>query len=394
MEQPKVSIVIPFYNSERFAGEVIDAVTQQTLKETEIILVDDGSGDGTLALLEGAAKDDPRISVIREDHTGAGTARNLGLHEATGKYIMFLDSDDTFQPSFVEEMYDAAEAHDADITMCSFLTENFKTGQVVRIKGFDPVWLKPGTSVDPGTLKRPFLTVSPYPHNKMWRREWILDQGIGFSATHAYNDHFFSYASLVKAKRITAIEKELYTYRIYYNSDSISSHRAEFAADFLKVDKEIYEWLEREGLINKYMEDYLRLWRGTFRGAAGNCVSETFQDLVVKTLMEEDPWKTMPDKDLQREAGLQVIVAELRLKRLKMNANKENGRPPQADALMISQAEHEIENIRAIIKKLRLHGRKIDEHVGTARVGMWLLRDRGVHGMIETLGRAVHKRFL
>ena len=110
----KVSVIIPVYNVEPYLKQCMDSVVGQTLKEIEIICVDDGSTDGSLDILREYAAEDNRIQIIEQKNAGAGAARNNGMRHATGKYLSFLDSDDFFEPRMLEKAYDLAEKDQAD----------------------------------------------------------------------------------------------------------------------------------------------------------------------------------------------------------------------------------------------------------------------------------------
>ena len=96
----KVSVIIPVYNVEPYLKQCMDSVVGQTLKDIEIICVDDGSTDGSLDILREYAAEDNRIQIIEQKNAGAGAARNNGMRHATGKYLSFLDSDDFFEPTY------------------------------------------------------------------------------------------------------------------------------------------------------------------------------------------------------------------------------------------------------------------------------------------------------
>lgn len=105
----KISVIIPVYNVEKYLRECLDSVVNQTFKDIEIICVDDGSTDKSLEILQEYKRKDDRFVILQQRHSGAGAARNYGLKLAEGKYIQFLDSDDYFEPTLLEELYTRAE---------------------------------------------------------------------------------------------------------------------------------------------------------------------------------------------------------------------------------------------------------------------------------------------
>lgn len=114
---PKVSVIIPVYNAEKYLRQCLDSVVNQTLRDIEIICVDDGSPDSSLSLLQKYASGDNRIKILQQENSGAGIARNKGLAMASGKYILFLDSDDFFELDLCENLFYQAEKTEADIIL-------------------------------------------------------------------------------------------------------------------------------------------------------------------------------------------------------------------------------------------------------------------------------------
>lgn len=117
MARPKVSIVVPVYNTEKYLKRCLDSIVEQTLEEIEIIIVDDGSKEACALLCDELSKTDARIKVIHKQNGGLGFARNTGLEAATGEYIGFVDSDDYINPAMYETLYNTAEKYDADIAV-------------------------------------------------------------------------------------------------------------------------------------------------------------------------------------------------------------------------------------------------------------------------------------
>ena len=114
---PKVSVIVPVYNTEKYLRRCMDSLTAQTLRELEIILVDDGSKEECALLCDALAKEDPRIKVIHKKNAGLGYARNTGLEAATGEYVGFVDSDDYIALEMYERLYSAAVANQADLVI-------------------------------------------------------------------------------------------------------------------------------------------------------------------------------------------------------------------------------------------------------------------------------------
>ena len=120
MNRPQISIIIPVYNVEKYLDRCMESVVSQTLKNIEIILVDDGSPDNCPRLCDEWGRKDSRIKVIHKKNEGLGLARNTGMQEATGEFIAFIDSDDYVELDMYEKLYTKATASNADIVYCGY----------------------------------------------------------------------------------------------------------------------------------------------------------------------------------------------------------------------------------------------------------------------------------
>ena len=120
LKKPAISIIIPVYNSQDYLEECLNSVVRQTLKEIEIICVNDGSTDNSGAILDKFAKKDKRIKVIKQENSGVNRARISGYKKATGKYIAWVDSDDFISETMYERMLDIAHKNASDTVICNY----------------------------------------------------------------------------------------------------------------------------------------------------------------------------------------------------------------------------------------------------------------------------------
>lgn len=123
MGNTKVSVTVPVYNTSRYLRQCLNTLKEQTLKEIEFILVDDGSTDDSGRICEEYAADDSRFKVIHQENGGLAAARQTGLEAATGEYIIVCDSDDWTEPYMYEHLYSAAKDNDADMVLCGYFAE-------------------------------------------------------------------------------------------------------------------------------------------------------------------------------------------------------------------------------------------------------------------------------
>ena len=119
MPDIKISIIVPVYNSEKYLPETAQSILKQSFSDFELILVDDGSKDGSGKICDQLAAKDTRIKVIHKTNGGICSARNAGLKEAAGEYIAFCDNDDIYLPGLLEDNYALAKKYDADVSICN-----------------------------------------------------------------------------------------------------------------------------------------------------------------------------------------------------------------------------------------------------------------------------------
>ncbi|GAE35918.1 glycosyltransferase [Halalkalibacter akibai] len=133
--KPKVSIIVPIYNVEKYLNRNLDSLLSQQLKDIEIIAVNDGSTDNSLEILQSYANRDNRIRVVDKANGGVSSARNEGLKRASGEYIGFVDPDDWINEEMFKQLYETAKADNADIVMCSYIREFGNHAKVKKFPG-------------------------------------------------------------------------------------------------------------------------------------------------------------------------------------------------------------------------------------------------------------------
>lgn len=211
-----VSVIVPVYNAEKYLRQCIDSILAQTLPDFELICVDDGSADKSVEIIREYQKKDKRVKLLKQKNQYAGVARNNGLGIARGKYLMFLDADDFFEPSLLGELYAAAERDSADVCICAADRYQTQTG----------VFEKAGWLLNTRYLpqKRPFNRAdcsrhifqvsSPAPWTKMFRKEFVMQKQLRFQNLQRSNDLYFTLSAIALAERISVVEKELVHYRV------------------------------------------------------------------------------------------------------------------------------------------------------------------------------------
>lgn len=230
MITPKISIIVPCYNVEKYLPQCMDSLFNQTLQNIEIILVNDGSPDSCPILCDEYATKDTRVKVIHKKNGGLGLARNSGMELATGKYIAFLDSDDFVDLDMYRKLYEKAESEDADVCYCGYSYYNGEYIQDVEEGIRENMIFKNRKEVDDFLFSMIGMPAD-YAHDTLinmcvwraiYRLEIIRKYSISFISERvaASEDVTFHASFLPNAKRIYFLTEHLYRYR--YNPNSIS----------------------------------------------------------------------------------------------------------------------------------------------------------------------------
>ena len=212
--QPKISVIVPVYNVESYLPRCLDSILAQTYEHLEIICVNDGSPDNSLAILEQYAARDARIKVITRKNGGIAVARNTGLDAATGELIMFVDSDDFLKPHMAETLLHSLKEHNADIVNCQFADHDSSGNTWKKGYSYSPIicgqdqalWL---------LLKDKQVT------NHVWRNLYkrTLFQDIRFPEGKVFEDIIVMPQIFLKAEKFVFLSEELYYY--FTNKNSI-----------------------------------------------------------------------------------------------------------------------------------------------------------------------------
>lgn len=255
-----VSVVIPVYNAAPYLKKCLDSVLNQTLENIEVICVDDGSEDESMEILDSYANKDKRVTVLEQPNAGGGAARNRGMAMAKGEYLLFLDADDFFEKELASTVYDKCKKMAADVCIYRVKTYDDRTGKISSETGAFIKENIPGKEVfSPKDMQgKIFTTFQTWPWNKMFRRHFIEKEGIHFQEIQRTNDMFFVYSSLMKAKRITTVDKELVYYRIG-NPNSCQSTNEDAPLDFAKALKKLNEEIEAVDEYGIYKKSWFNL---------------------------------------------------------------------------------------------------------------------------------------
>jgi glycosyltransferase involved in cell wall biosynthesis len=265
---PIVSIIVPVYNAEDYLGFCITSVLNQTFHDFELILVNDGSLDGSLAICDNYAALDKRIKVIDIHNGGVSNARNTGLQVASGEFIQFLDSDDYIEQEMTATLVEAMENYQADLVVCGITNIQYQDDNDPIISNLNSAKFGKECVYDHDRFMKLFPDILLHAcvlenvNNKLFRRELIVNNMIQFPKTLSYGEDFvLNLEYYAVSSKIVILPKQFLNYRIV-NSDSLSQMYRE---NMLEIELHLCEkvdnflcnheqYAEAEGI--EYLDEY------------------------------------------------------------------------------------------------------------------------------------------
>ena len=244
--KPKISVILPVYNAEKYLRNTLDSVLGGNFSYFEIVAVNDGSRDSSLAILEEYRERDARVKVIDKPNTGVSDTRNVGIAAAEGDYLAFLDADDVYSPEYLERMYSATTDSGADVTVCSYVT--FR-GEAPTFPTTESTEAKPTTIrelLDTGLMTSMCV--------KLVRKSIIIDNGIAFDKDLAFGeDLFFAWRACISSEKTVRLDDKLYGYRM-----SAEGATAKYHDRLYHKYKAAFESLKEYALGHNAGEDSIR----------------------------------------------------------------------------------------------------------------------------------------
>lgn len=252
-----ISVIVPVYNVEMYLDKCIKSITEQTYKDLEIILVDDGSTDHSLEICKKWASFDDRIIVLHKENGGVSSARNLGLDIASGEYVAFVDSDDWIEPNMYEEMLNNAIDNNADCVFCGYNIA-YETGEVVTVQPMNS-----GLVGRREALEQLLMAIKDsqgyngFPFNKLTRREIAVNQRFDTKFVLCEDVLYFTDV-LFECKNVFL---NPYSYYNYYQREgsachSINDHITRQNIDNILARQALLEKINSYPKLKKYVKAY------------------------------------------------------------------------------------------------------------------------------------------
>lgn len=253
---PKVTAAVPVYNVEGYLEKCAESVLAQTERDIELLLIDDGSTDGSGALCDRIAEGDPRVRVIHQENRGLGGARNTGIENARGEWIIFPDSDDWLEPETIERALGAAEDTGADMSLFAFrsVDEGGNTTGEFRES------LPEGVPLDPHE-RRDLLLMAPNAWTKLYRTELFKRTGVRYPPRVWYEDIRTTSKLLPYCSSVAYTDYIGYNYLqrkgSIMNNGNLSRNR-----EIIDAFDDILGWYREQGLFDEYRQEleYLTLF--------------------------------------------------------------------------------------------------------------------------------------
>lgn len=315
--RPDVSVIIPVYNVKEFIRPCLDGVLAQTIKNTEIICVDDGSTDGTGEILKEYERRDSRVKVLAQENGGAGKARNTGLKEATGETLSFLDADDLFEPDMLETAYNRLKetgaqftVFDSDLYMND--TKEYRSAKHIRTEALPPYAPFHRRSL----TDNPFRVFIGWAWDKLYDADFVKKNGLTFQEQRTTNDMVFVFSALAIGERISVVTGKKLAHHRKNVSSSLSNTREESWYCFHDALVRVKEFLKAREIWYELEQDYVNyclhasLWNlGSLRGSA----KEQLYRKLKSEWLEEFGLTDRPDSYFDSRGDLDRLKAILQM---------------------------------------------------------------------------------
>ncbi|MDR0350295.1 MAG: glycosyltransferase [Coriobacteriales bacterium] len=255
---PYISVVLPVFNAEPFLDDCLRGLLAQDFEDFEIIAINDGSTDASLAILRGWGGQDPRVRVLDQHNAGPGVTRNVGLDAATGSYVAFLDPDDIYHHSYLSRMYEAASRADADVTVCASVLRDSQSGELSREDWLLRTDLLPAAPVFSGrdVADDLFHITIGWPWDKLFKRSFLKEHGLRYPDLRNSEDGAFVYPALCLAQKITAIRSPLVQHTTN-REGSLSNSRKDFSLCFFDALRIVRDRLKAHALYEVFERGFL-----------------------------------------------------------------------------------------------------------------------------------------
>lgn len=273
---PKLSIIIPVYNVEKYLPKCLGSILEQPFKDLEVICVNDGSTDGSLDVLQKIKKNDDRVVIIDKKNEGSGIARNIGLSTAQGEYVYFIDSDDWLEDDVLAKIIAKADELQTDILVFGGLSYYNGKGQNGAYSKNKLPKKYFGKVVSAKDIKKDIFKFPSTAWTKLYRRSFLIKNEIKFQNIRAGQDQLPFFHSMITADRIAILPENIYCYQ-KNREGSVTSVKKKKSFSPIYVFYGIEEMLEKTGMMEEYRDIFVNKyfskatsWLGKFEADQKN----------------------------------------------------------------------------------------------------------------------------
>lgn len=251
-----ISVIVPIYNVEKQLKRCINSIINQTYKNIQILLIDDGSKDSSGKICDDFSKYDTRIVVLHQDNVGVSAARNKGIELAKGRYICFIDSDDYIEKNYIEELYQLMRDEKIDLGICDLNYKYTNKEDCWSTVGEKTINLKNVSEEIFWELNEKYLLYGPY--NKIFKSSIIKKQKIKFIKEMSYGeDLIFNLSYLQYVKIIKTTNQTRYNYIADIDNSLANKYRADRFKTGKIIFEELYKFFEINGMLSEKSKKYL-----------------------------------------------------------------------------------------------------------------------------------------
>lgn len=352
----KVSVIMPIYNAGEYLSRAIGDVLRQTLTDIQLICVDDGSTDNSPKIINRYQNKDSRVSSVRQNNAGPSVARNLGLEIAKGKYIIFLDADDMYEPTLLQSLYETAERDELDVAVTRFDIYNESSDSYVRQAD------EPHASIfEPGKVtsknEHPdhiFASTTGYVWNKLILASLLHDKKIAFDPDlYVFEDVHFVCSVMALAERVERIDDILIHHRVY-SEQSRSTLFRKYYGQVPVVYKKIREFLMRQGM-------YIPLKNGFFNFSTDRCFKiynilwadgkERLWNMLHDTYIAELDWLTFDKSAFESPEVCEFVANAALYSYAEYNEHLEKGKSVDVENLEDGEITKKVNKNQKISKR-------------------------------------------
>ena len=253
----KISTIIPVYNAEKYIEKCLDSILNQSFKDIEVICINDGSTDGTLKILENYSNKDNRINIINTENHGQGHARNIGINQANGEYISFVDADDWLDLNAYELLYNKSKLNNLDMLFFQMVNYEDLSGELVYSDSYDhKCFVDSIGDLDTIFNQEDFFNytflIPVCPVSKLYKTSFLKNNDIKFPEGLMFEDNIFHYKSYFLGDRFGFLNQHLYFRRRH--DDSVTKKFTEKQFDIIEVSNLIINLFIELGIYDKYKD--------------------------------------------------------------------------------------------------------------------------------------------